>query len=129
LNGYQSAMPEEQFLMLHLHELLRYFNRRGVATFLTIAQHGTIGEMKQPLDVTYLADTVVLLRYFEAFGRVRRAISVVKKRAGYHEDTIRELRISSNSGITIGEPLSEFQGVLYGVPTYLGKSAPLMESP
>jgi circadian clock protein KaiC len=125
LNGYQAAMPEEQFLVLHLHELLQYLNRLGAATFLTVAQHGMIGDMKQTIDVTYLADTVLLLRYFEALGRVRRAISVIKKRVGSHEDTIREFQIGS-SGILVGPPLEEFQGVLRGVPTYIGKRAPLM---
>jgi len=128
LNGYQASMPEEQFLTLHLHELLQYLNRRGAATFVTVAQHGMVGDMKSPVDVTYLADTVIMLRYFEAMGRVRRAISVVKKRAGSHEDTIRELKISSR-GIQLGEPLSEFQGVLRGVPTYVGRAEPLMETP
>jgi circadian clock protein KaiC len=125
LNGYQAAMPEEQVLVLHLHELLQYLNRLGAATFLTVAQHGMIGDMKQTIDVTYLADTVLLLRYFEALGRVRRAISVIKKRVGSHEDTIREFQIGP-SGILVGPPLEEFQGVLRGVPTYVGKSAPLM---
>jgi circadian clock protein KaiC len=126
LNGYQAAMSEEQFLILHLHELLQYMNRRGVATFLTIAQHGMVGgDMKQPIDVTYLADTVIMLRYFEALGRVRRAISVIKKRTGGHEDTIREFRINQD-GIMLGPPLEEFQGVLRGVPTYIGKREPLM---
>jgi circadian clock protein KaiC len=128
LNGYQAAMPEEQFLILHLHELLQYLNRRGVATLLTVAQHGMMGDMRQPVDLTYLADAVMLLRYFEAMGRVRRAISVIKKRTGSHEDTIRELMIG-NQGITVGEPLVEFQGVLRGIPTYLGNKAPLMENP
>ncbi len=127
LNGYQASMPEEQFLTLHLHELLQYLNRQGAATFLTVAQHGMVGEMKQTIDVTYLADTVITLRYFEAFGRVRRAISVIKKRAGEHEDTIREFRIS-RTGISVGEPLREFQGVLRGVPEYVGKSEPLMDA-
>ena len=127
LNGYQAAMPEEQFLTLHLHELLQYLNRRGAATLLTVAQHGMMGDMRQPVDVTYIADTVIMLRYFEAMGRVRRDISVIKKRTGSHEDTIRELKIS-NQGIIVGEPLSEFQGVLRGVPTYVGSRAPLMES-
>jgi circadian clock protein KaiC len=125
LNGYQAAMPEEQFLVLHLHELLQYLNRLGAATFLAVAQHGMIGDMKQTIDVTYLADTV--LRYFEALGRVRRAISVIKKRTGSHEDTIREFRIGSK-GIEVGPPLEEFQGVLRGVPRYIGKNAPLMGS-
>jgi circadian clock protein KaiC len=126
VNGYQAAMPEEQHLILHLHELLQYLNRRGVATFLAVAQHGMIGDMKQTIDVTYLADTVIMLRYFEALGRVRRAISVVKKRTGSHEDTIREFRID-NSGLTLGPPLKEFQGVLRGVPTYLGQGSPLLK--
>jgi circadian clock protein KaiC len=125
LNGYQAAMPEEQFLTLHLHELLQYLNRHGATTFLTVAQHGMVGEMRQSVDVTYLADTVVLLRYFEAMGRVRRALSVMKKRTGAHEDTIREFTIDDR-GITVGEPLQEFQGVLRGVPTYVGRATPLM---
>jgi circadian clock protein KaiC len=124
LNGYQAAMPEEQFLILHLHELLQYLNRQGAATFLSMAQHGMVGEMKQTIDLTYLADTVIMLRYFEAMGRVRRAISVIKKRMGSHEDTIRELRIDSR-GLIVGPPLHEFQGVLRGVPIYLGAQAPL----
>jgi len=128
LNGYQAAMPEEQFLILHLHELLQYLNRRGATTLLTIAQHGMMGDMRQPIDATYLADTVIMLRYFEAMGRVRRAISVIKKRTGSHEDTIRELKISER-GINVGEPLTDFQGVLRGIPTYVGKAAPLMERP
>jgi circadian clock protein KaiC len=126
LNGYQAAMSEEQFITLHLHELLQYLNRLGAATFLSIAQHGMVGEMRQPVDVTYLADTVILLRYFEAFGRVRRAISVIKKRTGPHEDTIRELRIT-DKGLSLGDPLKQFQGVLRGVPSYVGQPAPLME--
>ncbi|GBU16053.1 circadian clock protein KaiC [Methylobacterium sp.] len=119
LNGYQAAMPHEQALVLHMHELLQFLNRQGVTTFLTIAQHGLVGDMKAPVDVTYLADTVILLRYFEALGRVRRAISVVKKRAGSHEDTIREYRIGS-TGLAIGEPVQGFQGVLRGTPTFVG---------
>jgi circadian clock protein KaiC len=119
LNGYQAAMPEERALILHMHELLQYLNRLGIATYLTIAQHGLVGDMRSPVDVTYLADTVILLRYFEALGRVLRAISVIKKRTGAHEDTIREFRIG-NDGITLGEPLEDFQGVLRGVPTYVG---------
>jgi circadian clock protein KaiC len=127
LNGYHAAMPEEEFLTLHQHELLQYLNRRSAATFLTMAQHGMVGgEMTQPVDVTYIADSVIMLRYFEALGRVRRAISVIKKRTGTHEDTIREFRIDGR-GITVGEPLREFQGVLRGVPTYVGQSGSLME--
>jgi len=112
-------MPEETALILHMHELLQYLNRQGATTFLTVAQHGLVGDMRSPVDVTYLADTVVLLRYFEAAGRVRRAISIVKKRTGAHEDTIREFRIAAN-GISLGEPLTNFHGVLRGVPSLIG---------
>jgi circadian clock protein KaiC len=126
LNGYQAAMPEEQSLVLHMHELLQYLNRQGASTFLTVAQHGLVGDMKAPVDVTYLADTVILLRYFEARGRVRRAMSVVKKRTGAHEDTIREYRIASG-GITLGQPLMRFQGVLRGVPELMDEEEPLLE--
>ncbi|GAO39426.1 circadian clock protein kinase KaiC [Sphingomonas changbaiensis NBRC 104936] len=126
LNGYQAAMPGEHALVLHMHELLQYLNRQGATTFLTVAQHGLVGDMKAPVDVTYLADTVILLRYFEALGRVRRAISVVKKRTGPHEDTIREYRIDDR-GITLGEPLTNFQGILRGVPVLVGEDALLLE--
>jgi len=123
LNGYQAAMPDENSLVLHIHELLQYLNRQGATTFLTVAQHGLVGDMKAPVDVTYLADTVILLRYYEAIGRVRRAVSIIKKRTGWHEDTIRDYQIG-NRGLSLGEPLSEFQGVLRGVPNYIGKQAP-----
>jgi len=126
LNGYQAAMPEENSLILHMHELLQYLNRQGAATFMTVAQHGLVGDMKAPVDVTYLADTVVLLRYFEALGSVRRAVSIIKKRTGPHEATIREYRIDDR-GLTIGNPLNGFQGVLRGVPTYIGEGKPLLE--
>jgi circadian clock protein KaiC len=118
LNGYRSAMPQEQYLILHMHELLQFLNRKGAATFLTVAQHGLIGDMQSPVDVTYLADTVLLLRYFEAGGRVRRAVSVLKKRTGPHENTIREFSIDSG-GLKIGQPLDEVQGVLQGMTQYL----------
>jgi circadian clock protein KaiC len=127
LNGYQAAMPGEQALVLHMHELLQYLNRRGVSTFLTVAQHGLVGDMRAPVDVTYLADTVILLRYFEARGRVRRAISVIKKRTSGHEDTIREYRIGRD-GIKVGEPLTGFQGVLRGVPELIGDEPKLLEA-
>ena len=120
-------MPGEQALILHMHELLQYLNRQGASTFLTVAQHGLVGDMKSPVDVTYLADTVILLRYFEALGRVRRAISVIKKRTGSHEDTIREYRIGAR-GITLGEPLIGFQGVLRGVPELINRNENLMEA-
>jgi circadian clock protein KaiC len=126
LNGYQAAMPEENSLILHMHELLQFLNRQGAATFMTVAQHGLVGDMQTPVDVTYLADSVILLRYFEASGRVRRAVSVIKKRTGMHETTIREFSIS-NSGLTMGEPLAAFHGVLRGVPNYTGEQQILMD--
>ena len=127
LNGYQAAMPGEHAIILHIHELLQYLNRQGATTFLTVAQHGLVGDMKAPLDVTYLADTVVLLRYFEALGRVRRAISVIKKRTGAHEETIREYRIGRH-GIALGEPLVNFHGILRGVPTLVGDERALLKA-
>ena len=125
INGYQAAMPEENALVLHMHELLLYLNRQGASTFMTVAQHGLVGDMRAPVDITYLADTVILLRYFEAMGEVRRAISIIKKRTGTHESTIREYRIS-HQGLKIGAPLEAFQGVLRGVPHYFGENSPLM---
>ncbi len=125
LNGYQAAMPEEHFLLLHMHELLQFLNRKGVNTFLTVAQHGLVGDMKAPVDVTYLADTVLLLRYFEAVGEVRRAVSVIKKRAGRHEKTIREYHIGED-GLSVGPPLTDFHGVLRGVPNFVGPGAGLL---
>ena len=128
LNGYQHAMPEEHFLELHLHELLSYLNQRGVLTILVMAQAGILGEtLHSPLDLSYLADTVVLLRFFEAFGEVRQAISVVKRRTGSHERSVRELRLSSD-GIRVGRELREFQGVLTGRLEYLGDPEPLMRN-
>ena len=116
LNGYMNAMPEEQFLTAQLHELLTYLGRQGVTTLMVVAQHGTLGtNMQSPVDTSYLADSVVLLRYFEYAGKVKKAISVIKKRSGEHEESIRELRFNSN-GIHLSEPLSQFRGILTGVP-------------
>jgi circadian clock protein KaiC len=125
LNGYQAAMPEEHYLLLHMHELLQFLNRQGATTFLTVAQHGLVGEMKAPVDVTYLADTVMLLRYFEASGEVRRAVSVIKKRSGQHEKSIREYEIGE-TGLAVGPPLTAFQGILRGVPNFVGPGSGLM---
>jgi circadian clock protein KaiC len=125
LNGYQAAMPEENALVLHIHELLQYLNRQGATTLLTVAQHGLFDDMKAPVDVTYLADTVILLRYFEAVGKVRRAVSIIKKRTSSHEDTIREFRITGK-GLSLGPPLDDFQGILRGVPTFVGGGKPLL---
>jgi circadian clock protein KaiC len=125
LNGYQAAMPDENALILHIHELLQYLNRQGANTFLTVAQHGLVGDMRAPIDATYLADSVILLRYFEARGVMGRAISVIKKRTGRHEETIREFRIS-NKGLELGPPLVGFQGILQGQPQIVGDVAPLL---
>ncbi|MET0283361.1 MAG: ATPase domain-containing protein [Polyangiales bacterium] len=122
LNGYLHAMPEERFLTVQLHELLSFLRQRGVLTLLLMAQHGFVGRMEGPVDVSYLADTVVMTRFFEASGRVRKAISVVKKRSGGHEDTIREFTLSG-AGLQVGEPLSSFRGVLSGVPEYEGRGS------
>jgi circadian clock protein KaiC len=115
LNGYMNSMPEERLLDSHLHELFTYLRQRDVLALLTMAQHGLVGPMPISSDVSYLADTVVLLRYFELRGAVRRAISVMKRRSGDHEKTIRELTISEK-GLYVGDPLRGLHGVLTGVP-------------
>ena len=125
LNGYLNSMPEERFLILQMHELLSYLNQLGVVTILILAQHGLMGPLQTPLDISYLSDAVLILRYFEAEGRVRRAISVVKKRSSAHEDAIREFRLTA-AGITVGPPLTEFQGILSGAPSYRGGVNPLL---
>jgi circadian clock protein KaiC len=120
-------MSEERSLMLQLHELLNYLSARGVTTIMVVAQHGLLGtSMESPVDVSYLADTVLLLRYFEHAGTIRQAISVMKRRHGGHERTIREVRMDS-SGIRLGDPLTSFEGVLTGTPQYQGKTHPLMD--
>ncbi len=126
LNGYLNAMPEEKYLTAQLHELLAFLGQLGTATILSLTQSGMVGTMSTPVDTTYLADNVLLFRYFEAKGHVRRAISVVKKRNGYHERTIRELDVN-DKGIVIGEALTGFHGILTGVPTYVGEPDRLME--
>ena len=129
LNGFIHAMPDENFLIVQMHELLTYLGQKGVITFLVSAQHGLIGtHMVAPVDVSYLADSVVMLRYFEAGGHVRNAISVVKKRMGRHERTIREMEITPN-GIHVGAPLEQFRGVLTGTPVYEGPPRQLAEKP
>lgn len=116
INGYFNAMPEARFLTLQMHELLGYLAEQGVASIMTMAQSGGVGtaQMQSPLDVSYLADTIIMMRYFEAAGRVRKAISVLKKRSGLHEDSIREMLL--DHGVSLSEPLSHFRGVLTGVP-------------
>ncbi len=129
LNGYLNAMPEERFLTTQLHELLMYLGQRSVATILIGAHQGMIGsQMHTPVDASYLADAVVLLRYFEANGEVRQAISVMKKRGGKHERTIREFRLDAGR-ISVGEALRDFRGILTGVPVYDGPSGPADEKP
>ncbi len=122
MNGLLNAMPNEQFLAMQFHELFSYLGQQGIATILTLAQHGFIGSsMNTPVDVSYLADTVLLFRYFERAGQIRQALSVVKKRSGPHERAIREL-IFGEGRIYVGEPLTNFEGVLTGVPRFLGRT-------
>ncbi|MCC6777351.1 MAG: AAA family ATPase, partial [Hyphomicrobiales bacterium] len=125
LNGYLNSMPDEQFLVLQMHELLSYLSQVGALTILVLAQHGLLGRMQTPIDLSYLSDAVIMLRYFEAGGRVRRAISVVKKRSGTHENTIREYQLTSE-GLKVSAPLTDFNGILTGTPTYVGGPQPLM---
>ena len=128
LNGYLYSMSQDRQLMMHMHELLSYLNARGVISVLIVCQMGMVGSsMHSPVDMSYLADTVVLLRHFEAFGEVRQAISVVKKRVGQHERTIREMQFTPQ-GVRIGRPLRDFKGVLTGVPDYIGSDGPLFNS-
>lgn len=122
INGYLNAMPEEHYLTLQLHELLAFLNQQGVITLMVLAQQGIVGNMHSTVDLTYLADTVVLFRYFEIQGAVKQAISIIKKRSGNHERTIREIKVSMN-GIAVGEALTNLQGVLNGVPTLLKDDA------
>jgi circadian clock protein KaiC len=127
LNGYLNAIPQVEAPLVRMHELLSFLNERGVVTLMIVAQHGIVGShMTTPLDVSYLADTVVLLRFFESAGVVRRAVSVMKKRSGPHEQTIREFQIGPDR-LRVGAALSDFQGVLTGVPHYIGATAPLFK--
>ncbi len=127
INGYLNSMPHEKFLIVQMHEMLQYLGNRGILTLVIVAQHGMLGQtMDTPVDASYLADSVVLFRYFEANGEIRQAISVLKKRTGRHERTIREFKLS-NRGIEIGPPLSEFRGILSGVPEFTGEHENLIE--
>ncbi|QAY75166.1 ATPase domain-containing protein [Sphingosinicella sp. BN140058] len=119
LTGYQHAMTEEKYMLLQMHEIVTYLNQQGVLTFLILAQSGMVGQMQSPVDLTYLSDAVILLRFFEARGEIRRALSMLKKRTGAHESTIRELKIDGG-GIRVGEKLDGFRGVLTGVPVFEG---------
>lgn len=126
LNGYLAAMPQEDHLILQLHELLSYLSQQGVVTFLINPQHGLVGTMTTNLDISFISDAVLLLRFFEAQGRLRKAISVLKNRAGPHEDAIRELRVDAQ-GVRVGQPLTAFHGVMTGTPRYVGEQEPLLE--
>jgi len=126
LNGYMAAMPQEQQLILQMYEMLSYLAQRGVVTFLINALSGLIGTMTTTLNISYVADSVILIRFFEAHGRLRKAISILKNRGGAHEDAIRELSIDGR-GVRVGEPLTKFRGVLTGTPEYFGSPEPLME--
>jgi circadian clock protein KaiC len=127
LNAYLQAMPEDRHLTLQMHELLSYLGQQGVFTLMILGQHGLLGDIRSGVDLSYLADTVLLLRFFEAKGEVLKAISIVKTRTTAHERTIREFRVDAN-GLSIGSPLRDFHGILTGVPTYQGDSAPLMHT-
>lgn len=127
LNGYLHAMPERDFLLLQLHELLSFLGSHGVITLMVLAQAGIMGSMQTPLDLTYLADSVIVTRFFEAFGHVKKAVSVIKKRTGSHEETLRELRIGPG-GIIIGQVLSKFSGIFSGIPRYTGSADDIMKA-
>jgi circadian clock protein KaiC len=128
LNGYLNAMPEEKFLTLQLHELLTYLNQQGVVSLMVMTQHGILSaEMTTTIDLSYLADTVILMRYFEFSGTIKKAVSVVKKRSGQHESTIREFKVASN-GIMVGEPLTDFHGIFKGVPSYRGAKEAILDN-
>ena len=126
LNGYMNAMPQERFLLVHMHELLTYLAHQGVLTILTMAQHGLIGNMESPIDLSYLSDAVLSVRYFESRGEIMQSSAVLKKRTGPHERTLREFRVTQQ-GIRIGAPLRDFHGVLTGVPVFAGGNTTLFK--
>jgi circadian clock protein KaiC len=126
LNAYLQAMPGEKYLTLQMHELLSYLNQQGVTTVLVLGQHGLIGEVRSDVDLSYLSDATVLLRFFEANGRLRRAVTVTKSRTNDHAQSIHELRLGK-TGIEVGDSLEGFEGVLTGLPTYRG-STPMLSS-
>jgi circadian clock protein KaiC len=127
LNGYLNAMPGEKYLINQLHELSSYLNQQGVITILILAQHGLVAANKSPVDLSYLADTVLTLRYFEAAGEVKQALAVIKKRSGHHEKTIREYKLENDTGIRIGEPLRDFDGILTGMPRFSGSPKQILK--
>jgi circadian clock protein KaiC len=127
LNGYLNAMPGEKYLNNQLHELCTCLNQQGVVTILVLAQHGLAANAEVPVALSYLSDTVVSLRYFEAYGEVKQAIAMIKKRSGRHEKTIREFKLMTGKGIVVGEPLKQFEGVLTGVPIFRGSEKQIMK--
>ena len=128
LNAYLQSMPGEQYLLLQMHEMLSYLNQRGVKTMLVLGQHGVVGNMRTDIDLSYLSDTILLFRFFEAQGQVRTALSVVKSRTTAHERTIREMKLSA-SGLQVGHALTDFDGVLSGLPSYKGQVSMLQTRP
>lgn len=126
LNGYLNAMPGEKYLNNQLHELCSYLNQQGVVTILILAEHGLVGAAAPPVDLSYLSDAVVTLRYFESAGEVRQALAIVKKRSGRHERTIREFQLKSHHGISVGQPLKEFEGVLTGALKFRGNQTNML---
>jgi circadian clock protein KaiC len=127
LNGYLNAMPGEKYLNNHLHELCSYLDQQGVITILIVAQHGLLAAAEAPVDLSYLADNVIQLRFFEAGGEVRQAISIIKKRSGPHEKTIREFQLEFGKGIRVGPALREFHGILTGMPVFHGQPQQIMK--
>jgi circadian clock protein KaiC len=128
LNGYLNAMPGEKYLINQLHELTSYLNYKGVVTILILAQHGLVAGAEAPVDLSYLSDTVISLRFFEAAGEVKQSVAVIKKRSGPHEKTIREFKLEAGRGVRVGQPLKEFQGVLTGVPVFHGATREMMSA-
>lgn len=128
LNAFLQAMPGEKYLLLQMHEMLSYLNQQGVVTMLVLGQHGIVGDIRSEIDLSYLSDTIVLFRYFEARGNVLKAISVAKSRTTEHQGSIREFRLT-NTGVEIGEPLKDFEGVLTGLPNYRGETALMSAEP
>jgi circadian clock protein KaiC len=128
LNGYLNAMPGEKYLNNQLHELVSYLNYKGVVTILILAQHGLVAAAEAPVDLSYLSDTVVSLRFFEAAGEVKQSLTMIKKRSGQHEKTIREFKFEPGLGLRVGPPLREFQGVLTGIPVFHGGKGQMMSA-
>jgi circadian clock protein KaiC len=126
LNAFLQAMPGEKYLILQMHEMLSYLNQQGVTTILVLGQHGLIGEVRSDVDLSYLSDTIVLFRYFEAHGEILKAVSVAKSRTTAHEASIREFRLGPK-GMEIGQPLKDFEGVMSGLPSYRG-TTPLLSA-